>query len=103
MRETEGRHSDVEVILSEKDLHCLARVLQGCLYTEDGMFGCCGYCLLQEDCNRGAREGKTYFTETVAKKLQEITGVYLGINTHNLQEKLLVNSFQSTSKCGNMQ
>lgn len=89
--------------LSEKDLHCMARILQSYLYTNDDMFGCCRYCLYQDECNRKAREGKTYFTEAVTEKLQEITGVYLGINTHNLESKLLINSFQSTNRHGNMQ
>lgn len=89
--------------MAEKDLHCLARVLQGCRYMDNDMFGCCKYCLYQRNCNESAREGKVYFTEVVTKKLQNITGVYLGINPHNIKEKLLVNSVQSTNKCGNMQ
>lgn len=88
--------------LSEKDFHCLARIAQGMRYKND-MFGCCRFCLYQEKCNRKAQEGKTYFTETVAGKLQEITGVYLGINTHNLEDKLLINSFQTTSRHENGQ
>lgn len=90
-------------MLSGKDLHCLARILQGYKYMDGDMFGCCQYCLYHEKCDEDAEYGKTYFTETVSRKLQEITGVYLGIDTCNLKEKLLVNSFQSTSKCGNMQ
>ena len=93
----------MEAILSEKDLHCLARILQGCLYTENGMFGCCEYCLHLEGCNRDARKGKLYFTEMVAPKLQEVTGVYLGINTHNIEEKLQTNSIHLTNKHGNTQ
>ena len=100
MRKTGGK---LEAILSEKDLHCLARILQGCNYMDGDMFGCCRYCPYQEGCNKDAQQGKTYFTETVTRKLQEVTGVYLGINTCNLTEKLLMNSFQTTSKFGNMQ
>ena len=94
---------DKGTTLSEKDLHCLARILQGCLYMEGDMFCCCRYCIYQEKCNRDAKEGKTYFTETVSVNLQKVTGVYLGINTHNLEDKLLVNSFQPTNRHGNMQ
>lgn len=103
MGETEQEYSGAEAVLSEKDLHCLARILQGCNYMDGDMFGCCRYCPYQEGCNKDAQRGKTYFTETVTRKLQEITGVYLGINTYNLKEKLLLNSFRSTSKCENMQ
>lgn len=103
VRKIEEAHIDMEAFLTKRDMHCLTRILQGCLYTEEGMFGCCRYCSYQEGCNKQAQQGKTYFTETVTQKLQGITGVYLGINTHNLKEKLLVNSFQSTSKCENMQ
>ncbi len=91
------------IILEQKDLYCLARILQGYNYMDGDMFGCCRYCMYQESCNRDAKEGKMYFTKVVTKKIQEITGVYLGINTHNLEEKLLINSFQSTNKHGNMQ
>lgn len=90
-------------VLTEKDLHCLARIIQGCKYMDNDIFYCCKYCLYQEDCNEKAKHGKIYFTETVRKKLQEVTGVYLGINTHNLKEKLLQNSYQTTNKHGSAQ
>ena len=67
------------------------------------LFSCCKYCLYQGGCNESAKEGKMYFTEVVIGKLQDVTGVYLGINTHNIQEKLLMHSFQSTSIHGNTQ
>lgn len=79
-------------VLTEKDVHCLARILQGCMYMDGDMFYCCKYCLYQECCNKEATEGKVYFTNEVVKRLQEITGVYLGINTHNIEDKLLQNS-----------
>lgn len=99
----EKEHASAGVILAEKDLHCLARILQGYRYRDGDMFGCCRYCPYHEECDKDAEKGKTYFTGTVTGKLQEITGVYLGTNTHNLEEKLLVNSFQATSKCENTQ
>lgn len=103
MRKIAESKIDMEAVLTERDLHCMARILQGCIYLEDYIFGCCRYCLYHEKCDKDAQQGKTYFTETVIRKLQKITGVYLGINTHNLEEKLSVNSFQSTSKYENMQ
>lgn len=92
-----------EVILEEKDLHCLARILQGFNYMDGDMFACCKYCLYQKGCNEDAKKGRIHFTEVVSGKLQEITGVYLGINTHNIREKLLMNSLRSTNVHGNTQ
>lgn len=95
---TENNSDTKRIVLTEQDLHCLARLLQGCLYTDGGIFGCCRYCKYQEGCSGDAGKGKTYFTKMVAGKLQKITGVYLGINTCNLKEKLLMSSFRSTRK-----
>lgn len=92
-----------QIVLSEKDLYCLARIIQSCEYTDNDIFHCCRYCLHQKECDEKAKSGKTYFTETVRKKLQGITGVYLGINTCNLKEKLLQNSYQATNKHESMQ
>ena len=92
-----------ENVLTEKDLHCLARILQGSNYMDGDIFGCCKYCLYQEECNKDVKEGKLYFTQVVTQKLQDVTGVYLGINTHNIKEKLLINSFQFTSRGESMQ
>lgn len=89
--------------LTKKDLHCLARTLQGILYMEGDMFGGCNYCLYQEKCNESAKKGRVYLIDNVTKKLQKITCVYLGINTRNIENKLLINSFQSTNKHGNKQ
>lgn len=89
--------------LTEKDLYCLARILQGCEYADGDMFHCCQFCLYQQQCNELAKKGRTYYTETVRKKLQDITGVYLGMDACNIEEKLLRKSFQATSKCANKQ
>ncbi len=84
--------------LTEKDLHCIARILQGCEY-KDSMLYCCNYCLYQVDC-LGKVEGnrKMYFFEVAREKLQNITGVYLGKDARNIAEKFLLNSYQTTSK-----
>lgn len=89
--------------LTEKDLHCIARILQGCIH-EDSMFHCCNYCLYQEDCfkkTEGIR--KMYFLEVAREHLQNITGVYLGKDACNIEEKFLQNSYQTTNKCENKQ
>lgn len=67
-----GSVANRKAILEQKDLHCLARILQGCNYMDGDMFGCCRYCMYQESCNRDAKEGKMYFTKEVTGKLQEI-------------------------------
>ena len=42
-----------------------------------------------------------YFFEVARQKLQNITGVYLGKDARNIEEKFLLNSYQTTSKSVN--
>ena len=63
-----GRKKDMRgmkenATLEQKDLHCLARILQVYQYMGGDMFGGCSYCVYQESCNRDAKEGKMYFTK----------------------------------------
>lgn len=65
--------------------------LQGCIY-KDSMFHCCNYCLYQEDCfKRTEGNRKMYFLEVVRERLQNITGVHLGKDVCNIEEKFLQN------------
>ena len=88
-----------EVGLNEKDLHCIARVMQGMVYMDGDMFHCCKYCKYHVGCVAAfLKTRKPYFVSTVRPKLQDVTGVYLGIHAHNIEEKLLeVSSVNETS------
>ena len=65
--------------LTEKDIYCIARVLQGCIY-KDRMFACCEkYCRYVKDCTDAIQQGHNLYFNTVARRhLEEVSGVYLG-------------------------
>lgn len=75
--ETQERQGDTA--LTEKDLHCIARVLQGCIY-KDRLFACCEkYCRYVRDCTEAIQQGRNLYFNTEARKhLEEVSGVYLG-------------------------
>lgn len=93
------------MILNQKDLHCIARILQSVLFTEGEIFYACEkYCQYREQCSKEYGAGKTlYFINEVRPKLQDITGVYLGMDAHNIDEKFLLESEQIRKKSENQQ
>lgn len=64
--------------LNEKDLHCLARQLQGDLYEHDRFFCCRGYCKYSGACEQDIRKHKGFHYNILRKHLEAVTGVYLG-------------------------
>lgn len=64
-------------VLTEKDLHCIARILQGSIYGNN-LFQYCDCCPNVDDCRRMARQSCTNYFNRVRPKLQIATGVYLG-------------------------
>ena len=66
--------------LTEKDIHCIARILQGCIY-KSNLLGCCEkHCQYTKECNAEVSQGHNiYFNTTVRKKLEKASGVYLGM------------------------
>lgn len=67
--------------LDKKDIHCIARILQGITY-EDDPFYCCQYCKNLSSCAVKAEKGNVYKMtgfDTVRKKLSKLTGLYLGL------------------------
>lgn len=93
------------MILEPKDLHCIARVLQSNIFAEGERFFCCrDYCRYREECAREFKENKAlHFTRVVRPKLQEITGVYLGMDACNIEEKFLLSSELINNKPENRQ
>lgn len=66
--------------LTEKDLHCIARILQGCIYKNNLLGYCEKYCQYTKECNAEVSQGHNiYFNTTVRKKLEKASGVYLGM------------------------
>lgn len=73
--------------LNEKDLHCIARMLQGFMYMDRWFWACEGNCQYAEECAKSFQEKhNTYFNTEVRNKLSEITGVYCG---------MLINRFEA--------
>lgn len=63
--------------LNEKDLHCLARMLQGSFCKRHPFFCCSGDCKYSQDCAESiSQSGKFHFDE-VRKKLCDLTGVWI--------------------------
>lgn len=66
--------------LNEKDLHCIARMLQGFMYMDRWFWACEGNCRYAEECAKKFGETHTtYFNTVVREKLSKITGVYCGV------------------------
>ena len=91
--------------LDQKDLHCIARILQSNIFADGEIFyGCSRYCRYREECARDFEKNRTlHFTKVVRPKLQKITGVYIGMDAHNVEEKLLLASEPIKNKFENQQ
>ena len=67
--------------LTEKDLYCIARLLQGIIY-EHEICGACKYCRMFKECwTDDLSQWETQYHAT-RKHLQEATGLYFGL-MHN--------------------
>lgn len=92
-----------EAIFTTKELHCLARLLQGAFYKGEPFY-CCGsgHCLYSQECVN-TRSGKTaledYFYFRLRDKLEKLTGVYLGIAVGDeyVDKRMLENSYVSVT------
>lgn len=86
--ETQGRQhgegssiippADAVLTLTKKDLYCIARILQGIIYGGN-LFQYCDCCPDADDCHHMARQNCTNYFSQVRPKLQNATGVYLGL------------------------
>lgn len=61
--------------LDEKDLYCIARMLQSVLFSDSLFYGC-NYCRYRSKCFEGDKPAATHLEE-VRRKLQDITEVDL--------------------------
>ena len=64
--------------LNEKDLQCITRTLQGAIF-EDSVYYGCKYCQYSEECSERLHNEDGMHFDTVRKKLQGITGLYMGV------------------------
>lgn len=62
--------------LTEKDVACIARLLQGSIF-EDSIFYACRYCKYRKECLESHRKSQDMHVDTVRKKLQQLTGIDL--------------------------
>lgn len=75
--------------LTEKDIYCIARIVQSSVFAEGWIFCGCQYCKYWKDeCEKSFdnENGKMHY-DVIMKKLQQITGLDMGINASNLKEK----------------
>lgn len=96
--ETQRRQGDeytsitpsADVILTKKDLCCIARILQGSIYG-DSLFQYCDCCPHADDCQNMAQQSHTNYFNQVRPKLQNVTGVYLGplVNENLIRGKII--------------
>ena len=71
------QQSSEHLPLTEKDLHCITRILQGCIFM-DSIFWGCEHCRYVGDCmiDCGTHRHSNFIA--AREKLTNLTGVYLG-------------------------
>ena len=75
--------------LTEKDIHCMARIIQSSVFAKGGIFYGCQYCKYWKDgCEKSFEDenGRLHY-DVIMKKLQRITGLDMSLNASNLKEK----------------
>lgn len=60
--------------LTEKDVNCIARLLQGSIFEKNIFYGC-QYCKYGKECVESQKKERLMHVDIVRKKLQQITGV----------------------------
>lgn len=79
-----------KVELTEKDLHCLARIIQS---EESAYDAKCLYCKYALDCKEEFMQNKKAPYMSALKKLGQITGVNVLMNQENIQKEILAGSW----------
>ena len=74
--------------LTEKDIYCIARIIQSSVFANGWIFYGCQYCKYWKECEKSFENenGKMHY-DMIKKKLQQITGLDMEINASNLKEK----------------
>lgn len=64
--------SENVIKLTDKDLHCIARLIQSAMFSK-GAFSACMFCKYEEECDTAEH------SDVIRKKLMDETGVDLGV------------------------
>ncbi len=74
--------------LTDKDLHCVSRLLQSSIFAESIFYGC-NYCKYKNDCFDEAEPKEEMYIDMLRQKLQDITGIDLDpcYNCNDLEQK----------------
>lgn len=96
------QQSSEHLPLTEKDLHCIARIMQGALYMTDMFWACGKNCRYAEECFREAQARKSIHFYELRDKLTKITGVYLGlwVNRFESEEEVRCTRLDNTEQDG---
>lgn len=74
--------------LTEKDIYCIARIIQSSVFAGGWIFYGCQYCKYWKECEKSfENENWKMHYDVIMKKLQQITGLDMGLNASNLSEK----------------
>lgn len=63
--------------LTEKDVYCIARILQGAYYQGDLYYTCRGYCKYSGECFQPEEGHIALHFPALRQKLEKLTGVFL--------------------------
>ena len=77
--------------LNQKDIYCMARIIQSSVFAKGQIFYGCQYCKYWNDgceeyVNSKAKRGEFHY-DVIMKKLQQITGLDMGKLVRNLPDK----------------
>ena len=77
--------------LNQKDIYCMARIIQSSVFAKGQIFYGCQYCKYWDDgceeyVNSKAKRGEFHY-DVMMKKLQQITGLDMGKLVRNLPDK----------------
>lgn len=79
-----------QIELTEKDLHCLARIIQSEELAYDTK---CLYCRYAFECKEYVMQNKKLPYMPVLKKIEHITGVNIFMNQETMQKEILAGSW----------
>lgn len=83
----------MKIEMDEKDVYCMARVLQGVIYEGNPLYGCV-YCKYGSDCETAMKNDHPIYLSNLRKNLSEASGLYLGLmqyspdDTDEVKERL---------------
>lgn len=72
--------------LTEKDIHCIARIIQSSVFAHGWIFCGCQFCKYWEECEKTLKNGRLHY-DVIMKKLQQITGLDMSLKMYNLPDK----------------